>query len=1136
MAEITGFTAARMKEIEDSTIVHGLINDEDNLILYTRDGRKINAGHIKGGTAEWIRDIAPTITEHGDALDLLDERYREIGEELHEVDVRADELAENLTEVVEKTTETVDLVGTIQQTISNNELKAGQAVKDTIVEYALAVDQETAPETGWSTDYPERTEEYPFIWMKTTIERVNGQKLYLDPIPYVATPETGPEGPQGPQGEKGEKGDSGKDGLPGKDGVGLVETEVSYNKSSSATVAPTSGWTSQPPAPIKGQYLWTRTIWTYSDNTSETGYSTAYWAIDGASGDDGIAGKDGVGIQSTSITYAQSTSGTTAPTSGWTSDPPNAAPGSYIWTKTVWTYTDDTTETGYSVGKIGNTGAKGDKGDTGKDGVAGKDGVGLVGTTITYAKSTSATTVPTSGWGNQPPTPTKGQYLWTKTVWNYSDGTNETGYSTAYWATDGATGKDGIAGKDGVGITNTTITYTQSTSGTTAPSSGWTSNPPSATPGSYIWTKTIWTYTDNTTETGYSVGKIGDTGATGAKGDKGDKGDKGNIGEQGVSVEEITTFYKQAKNYAPDITAEGSRVEIARNLFQYPRADAAWNYSSATNRRRNAEDSGTLVDVTNVSSLSYIARGNTTPNEGSVVVEVGKTYWCRWEVTNTGNVPLEGLRVLIMRNTSTSAVSSNTFDLNPGEHYVYEDSYTAIEGDETIRIGIQRNPGPPSGEVGELLIHDGWVISDSPNGSMQCFTGDHSDDPDFTSEWAGEPWASESILYGTRIRNFTTNYGYALISKWEGKPAIRVKPTNSTVTNSRPHCFVPENLHNGGTAYATINIPKSIVGPLHAQPLSHVVWNPTQNSSTAPNEPGSYVLPNAFGPFTNTYAWAFRHGGTLGSGDVWWSDIGLYEGDITTPNETDWSDQAPSYRPGYDVLSSLLVTYSDGRKQWTTVTKEPAYDVAQRAINIANISKEQIEHALDDELPEDPVEGAVWFERNEDGDVVAVWQWNGINWGIHTMVTGLLIVPGSDGKPTIIDENGIDTTDLIADIMKARLIWADEMGTKTLLIQDIPRENLESDVIDTLSSADEIKRRVLIETTGITISKDAGTKILIKAESLDMMANHKVVLSAKSESNLVVVPELVAQSAQVGNHRMEALASNPKITIFRQLS
>ncbi|HEP1845061.1 TPA: hypothetical protein VCA72_002258, partial [Streptococcus suis] len=91
---------------------------------------------------------------------------------------------------------------------------------------------------------------------------------------------------------------------------------------------------------------------------------------------------------------------------------------------------------------------------------------------------------------------------------------------------DGNTGRDGIAGKDGVGIRSTTITYGKSTSGTIQPTS-WTSQVPSVPNGQFLWTKTVWAYTDNTSETGYSVAKMGEIGPTGAKGDRGATGPQG---------------------------------------------------------------------------------------------------------------------------------------------------------------------------------------------------------------------------------------------------------------------------------------------------------------------------------------------------------------------------------------------------------------------------------------------------------------------------------------------------------------------------------------------------------------------------------------------------------------------------------
>ena len=159
-------------------------------------------------------------------------------------------------------------------------------------------------------------------------------------------------------GNTGPKGDSGQDGLPGADGVGIQSTVSTYGLSANETTQPAS-WSASVPTLVKGQYLWTKNVWTYTDGRTETGYTKTYIPKDGNNGTNGIAGKDGVGISSTTITYASSSSGTTAPTSGWTTSVPNVAPGQYLWTKTVWTYTDNTNETGYSVAKMGDTGPKG---------------------------------------------------------------------------------------------------------------------------------------------------------------------------------------------------------------------------------------------------------------------------------------------------------------------------------------------------------------------------------------------------------------------------------------------------------------------------------------------------------------------------------------------------------------------------------------------------------------------------------------------------------------------------------------------------------------------------------------------------------------------------------------------------------
>lgn len=251
--------------------------------------------------------------------------------------------------------------------------------------------------------------------------------------------EDGKDGEQGPQGEPGPSGADGQDGLPGKDGLGIVATQIMYAGSDSGTVAPSTGWTATVPTLSAGKYLWTQTTWVYSDTTGESGYSVSRIGKDGNTGKDGIAGKDGVGLVSTAITYAKSASGTATPTTGWTTAIPSVPAGQYLWTRTTWSYTDNTTEQGFSVAKMGDTGSKGDDG---------ADGIGIANTKTDYQLHTSATTPPTGTWVTSPPAVTVGKYLWTRTILEYTDGTKATpAYSVS--GGPGANGSDGQNGAPG---------------------------------------------------------------------------------------------------------------------------------------------------------------------------------------------------------------------------------------------------------------------------------------------------------------------------------------------------------------------------------------------------------------------------------------------------------------------------------------------------------------------------------------------------------------------------------------------------------------------------------------------------------------------------------------------------------------
>ena len=63
------------------------------------------------------------------------------------------------------------------------------------------------------------------------------------------------------------------------------------------------------------------------------------------------AGEHGtsVSVKTTSVTYLQGDSPTSAPSGTWSTSIPDIVPGKYLWTKTSVTYSDGKTTTAYSV-------------------------------------------------------------------------------------------------------------------------------------------------------------------------------------------------------------------------------------------------------------------------------------------------------------------------------------------------------------------------------------------------------------------------------------------------------------------------------------------------------------------------------------------------------------------------------------------------------------------------------------------------------------------------------------------------------------------------------------------------------------------------------------------------------------------
>ena len=100
-----------------------------------------------------------------------------------------------------------------------------------------------------------------------------------------------------------------------------------------------------------------------SGGTTATADKPVVWYIASCETYDMTAGSSAQ-IKSTEVMYATSTSGTSAPTSGWQKNIPTVASGSFLWSRFTITYMDGSKAVLYNVSKMG------DRGPAGKDAVS----------------------------------------------------------------------------------------------------------------------------------------------------------------------------------------------------------------------------------------------------------------------------------------------------------------------------------------------------------------------------------------------------------------------------------------------------------------------------------------------------------------------------------------------------------------------------------------------------------------------------------------------------------------------------------------------------------------------------------------------------------------------------------------------
>lgn len=339
--------------------------------------------------------------------------------------------AENLQSQIKNNTGNISLLQQdaegFKTTVSNNYVTKADAVKSTQILYYLSTSTTILDGGEWSTIAPEWTSG-KYMWSKTRTTYADGSSVESDPVCIA-----------------GAKGDS---------GTGILSTSITYQVSSSGTSVPAGNWSTSIPTVNSGQYLWTKTEITYTDESNSISYSVSRAGSDG---------KDGTGVTILGSYDTEEELKEAHPT-GSLGDSYIVAGDLYVWNSTDW----------QNVGNI-----------QGPAGATGEDGNGIISTSVTYQVSDSGTVTPSGTWQPTIPEISDGQYLWTRTIFQYTNGTSTTSYSVS---------RNGDTGSDGRSVESIVSEYYLSTSKEEPIGGAWITTSPAWSSGLYVWTRSKITY------------------------------------------------------------------------------------------------------------------------------------------------------------------------------------------------------------------------------------------------------------------------------------------------------------------------------------------------------------------------------------------------------------------------------------------------------------------------------------------------------------------------------------------------------------------------------------------------------------------------------------------------------------------
>lgn len=520
----------------------------------------------------------------------------------------------------------------------------------------------------------------------------------------------------------------------------------------------------------------------------------------------------------TDIEYAKSTSSDTAPQSGWSTDSPTWEQGYYIWQRTkntVTTAQGDTTTYSDPVCI------------SGRDGAA---GVGISSTTIRYGTSASASVQPTNWSASVPTTLDQGSWLWTRIVYDYTDGSTETVYSKSYMGSDGTsvtilgsyntlaelqaahpTGNlgdgyivsgdlyvwngsawenvgtiQGPQGDPGTSVTVTSVQYGTSASASTQPTNWSTTSPTSITKGQWLWVKT--TFSDGTTATSKSY--AGTDGAAAVTYSITSSVDAVIRQENGVAVPSSVTFNATSK------TGNGASSAYAGRIYVEWSADGTtWNEKYNPSSNQSSYTTTVNSGAKFLRALLYAAGGKTTLLDTQTVA-----------VVSNGGTGADAYTVVLSNE-------SHTF---PG------DATKAIASSTTCSVIAYKGTSRIAATIG--------TISGKPTGMTTSITNNGTTSAYFTvSVTTSMTTRNGTLTIPLTIdgKSFTATFSYALALK--GDKGATGKGVSAIVEQ---YYLSTSSSERTGGSWSTTQ-PEWVQGK-YIWTRSNVTWDDGTETTTAP--------------------------------------------------------------------------------------------------------------------------------------------------------------------------------------------------------------------------------------------------------------------------------------------------------------